>query len=403
MMKRVRRRALFCVLILVVLIVAAEGVTLVRQKQLGSIFFVDSTTAKKMRMEFLFAKNGGERIKILFVPGHDAEDSGAAFKNITELGLNLELGAQLQQLFTADKRFDAILAQNILGYHPVLWKYFSEKENEILEFRRQKHLGMYSVQQTGYIKSNVPVEHNNAPENAVTRLYGMNKWANENKIDLVLHLHFNDNGGRDLRSADTYSGFAVYVPDHQYSNASASKIIAESVYMRLQNRLAKSDLPPEKDGIIEDQQLIGLGASNSLDGASLFIEYSYIYEPQFQNLEVRKLWMKEIAFQTYLGVVDFFDSRKFSSDETAVLPYFWKQDLKYGLKNDPDVFALQTALLLEGVYPPAGFTKNECPLSGTYFDCTRGAVLAFQKKYHLSQTGNVDRLTRAQLSVLYGE
>jgi peptidoglycan hydrolase-like protein with peptidoglycan-binding domain len=100
--------------------------------------------------------------------------------------------------------------------------------------------------------------------------------------------------------------------------------------------------------------------------------------------------------------VDLFENRERGVGETAVLPYTWMKDLSLGIKNNPDVFALQTALNIEGLYPPRGSTKNECPLTGTFFDCTRRAVEAFQKKYHLEASGRVGHLTRAQLNVLYG-
>lgn len=401
-MKSAQSRFLFCLLVLGSLIAVGSGVDFFRRMQSGSIFFVDSTTPKKMRTEFRTAQNGGERVKILIVPGHDADAPGAAFEDVTELGLNLELGMYLKNLFAADTRFNVVLAQDAAGYDSVLEKYFSEKEAEILEFRRQKHLGMYSVQQTGFVTSTIQVEHNNAPESSVTRLYGMNKWANENKVDLVIHVHFNDNPLRDRRYAGRYSGVALYIPEHQYSNAAASRALAEPVFKRLTSKFPASDLPPEKGGIIEDQELIGLGASNSLDPASIFIEYAYIYEPQFQYESIRKLWTQEAALQTYFGVIDFFENKE-QPAKTAVLPHTWKKDMGRGLKNDIDVFALQSALLLEGMYPPPGRTKNDCPLSGTYFDCTEKAVFAFQKKYHLPQTRYADRLTRAQLLILYGE
>lgn len=399
------RTLLFCCVAVFfgALVVATSGIVSRRASEVGSIFFVDSTTVKKIRAEFTAAQKGGERIKVLIVPGHDREAGGAVFREITELELNMELGAQLKKLFEKDVRFDVTLAQDSRGYNPLLQTFFDEKNDAILEFRRQKHLGMYSVQKAGLVESNVQIEHNSAPGNAITKLYGMNMWANEHGVDLVVHIHFNDTPGRSWRYGGENSGFALYIPDHQYSNATVSKSMAEHVYKRLGNRFPQSDSPPEKDGVIEDQQLIGLGASNSLDASALFIEYAYIYEPQFQHASVRKLWLSEAAFQTYLGIIDFFESREEGSKETAVLPYVWMRDLFSGMKNNPDVFALQTALNIEGFYPPQGSTKNDCPLTGIFFDCTKRALEAFQKRYHLEANGYAGRLTRAQLHVLYGK
>ncbi|TSC62963.1 MAG: hypothetical protein G01um101448_68 [Parcubacteria group bacterium Gr01-1014_48] len=398
----VHRHAIYLLILLCALIIIVDK-NFDMRSQSGSIFFVDSTTVKKIRAEFETAKKGGERIKVLIVPGHDKEAGGAVFKKVSELGLNLELGGKLEELFLTDTRFDVTLAQDSKGYNPMLQTYFTEKNDQILEFRRQKHLGMYSIQKTGLVQSNVQVQHNNAPGDTVTKLYGLNMWANENGIDLVIHIHFNDTARKNVRSAGENSGFALYIPDHQYSNAAVSKNIAQNVYVRLFDRFPQSDVPPEKDGILEDQQLIGLGASNSLDAPSLFIEYAYIYEPQFQSSVVRKLWLHEAALQTYLGIVDFFENRERGVGETAVLPYSWMQDLSMGIKNHPDVLALQIALNLEGLYPPQGSTKNDCPLTGIFFECTKRAVKAFQKKYHLEASGIAERLTRAQLHILYGK
>lgn len=48
-----------------VFVVMASGVVNLRGSQIGSIFFVDSTTVKKIRAEFDTAKKGGEQIKVL--------------------------------------------------------------------------------------------------------------------------------------------------------------------------------------------------------------------------------------------------------------------------------------------------------------------------------------------------
>ncbi len=391
------------VVFLAFLVLGTNGTFTPLRNQLGSIFFVDSTTVKKMRTAFDRARSGGERITVLIVPGHDRADVGAAFGAVTELALNVELGVLLRDRFAKDTRFDVLLAQDGAGFNPVLEKYFLERGADILEFRRQKHLQMYSVQQAGLVSSNVPVEHNNAPGEMVTKLYGMNMWANEQKTDIVVHIHFNDTSRGDVRSVGENSGLALYIPDHQYSNAAPSRAIAESVFERLRLRFPKSNLSVEKEGIIEDQQLIGLGANNSLDAPSIFIEYGYIYEPQFQYASVRTMWLREAALQTYRGIVAFFENQKGNSDETSALPHSWKKDLTAGVKYNPDVFALQMALSLEGLYPPDQSSKNDCPMTGTYFDCTTRSVLAFQKKYHLEPSGDVDRLMRAQLNVLYGE
>ena len=50
---------------------------------------------------------------------------------------------------------------------------------------------------------------NIAPDEMGVRLYGINKWANENDIDIVIHVHFNDYPGRPRTGSGKYSGFSI--------------------------------------------------------------------------------------------------------------------------------------------------------------------------------------------------
>ena len=66
----------------------------------------------------------------------------------------------------------------------------------------------------GFISQSLPpaVRHNSASKEASVRLYGITKWANENKIDLMMHIHFNDDANHSKNIAGKYSGFALYIP-----------------------------------------------------------------------------------------------------------------------------------------------------------------------------------------------
>jgi peptidoglycan hydrolase-like protein with peptidoglycan-binding domain len=159
----------------------------------------------------------------------------------------------------------------------------------------------------------------------------------------------------------------------------------------------------EKDGIIENQRLIALGANASLKAASLLIEYSYIYEPQISDPVISPLLRGEMALQTYLGIKKFFDrNAKVFKYDSFLLPHEWKNWLGKDLKNNKDVLALQLALVQEDVYPPPQKNLSACPLTGTFGKCTEEAVFAFQKKYNLKSTGFVDTPTLNKLNGLYG-
>jgi hypothetical protein len=227
------------------------------------------------------------------------------------------------------------------------------------------------------------VEHNSAPQDVALRLYGINKWVNDNKVDIAIHIHFNDYPRRDHSNPGEYSGLSIYVPERQYSNSPTTKAIADSVFKRLSKYNAISNFPSEKVGVIEEQDLIAIGSYNTVDAPSMLIEYGYLYEPQFTDVQVRDLVLKDLAFQTYLGIQDFFGAGNDVSlaYDTLMLPHVWNKDLSKNSTDKVETLALQSALLLEGLYPPKNKTKNDCPRSGKFGPCTTDALTNFQKKY----------------------
>ena len=72
------------------------------------------------------------------------------------------------------------------------------------------------------------------------------------------------------------------------------------------------------------------------------------------------------------------------------------------MKGHPSILSLQAALLFEELYPPAGESKRDCPLSGSFGPCTALAVKNFQQKYGLPASGTVGELTLAKLNEIYG-
>ncbi len=76
--------------------------------------------------------------------------------------------------------------------------------------------------------------------------------------------------------------------------------------------------------------------------------------------------------------------------------YFWKKELCLGLKNDPDVVALQTALFFEGILSP------QEKITGNYDDDTFQAVKKFQENYGIApQTGCVGPKTITLLNNIF--
>ena len=165
-----------------------------------------------------------------------------------------------------------------------------------------------------------------------------------------------------------------------------------------------SNLPVEDQGIVEDQELIAIGSYNTVDAASMLIEYGYIYEPQFRAPAVRAIVLKELAFQTYLGLADFFGERSLivGPHESTLLPYHGNKVVEKTSFANTEVLAFQAALIDKGFYPPQNFSRNKCPLSGYFGQCTRTALTAFQREFGVNgEAGIIGEKTRAQLRRLY--
>lgn len=329
------------------------------------------------------------KVRILIVPGHEPNYSGAEFNGLKERDMNVELGQNLKELLEDDSHYQVFITRDTRDWNPIFSEYYKNHWNEIAEwisaskddFSRLVSIGLAT-------KKYSTVTHNDAQPNVAVRLYGLTKWANENDIDIIIHIHFNDNRRRDTSKPGEYSGFSMYVPENQYGNSTTTKVIAGDIFKRLAKYNAVSDLPGETIGIIDEPELIAIGSNNTSDAASVLIEYGYIYEPQFQNSQVRAMSIKDLAYQTYLGLQDFFDpignAKIARTYDTLVLPYKWDEPLMANKALPADVFALQTALIFDGIYPPDGKTKNECPRTGKIGTCTRTSLEVFQNKYGIT-------------------
>lgn len=316
----------------------------------------------------------------------------------------MELGQFLQKLLENNPHYQVFIARDNKAWSTEFVNYYQNNWADIIEWRSLLKEEFSRLVVMGQIvKTYSAVVHNDAPNEVATRLYGLNKWANENDIDITINIHFNDNIRPNTRRPGEYSGFAIYVPASQYGNSEATKTLADSLFKRLAKYNPVSNLPGESTGIIDEPELIAVGANNSADTASVLIEYGYIYESQFQNKEVRTLALKDLAFQTYLGLEDFFNSDNVDvvkSYGTLLIPHQWSNLV--GNRSVPlDIFALQTALIFDEVYPPSNKTKNDCARTGVIGPCTRTAINTFQAKYGIrGEDGRVGPQTVKALNQL---
>ena len=354
-------------------------------------------------MPDIFASYSTSRVRVLIVPGHDNDrgSGGSEYKGIREADLTLDAAEALYKIFSTDKRFEVFITRDEAGLKEPFALNLLEMD-EIVAFRDEKKTKMAELIANGVIKY-IPssIIGPNATEKNSIKLYAINKWVNENNIDVVLHLHFNDYGTRLWFLPGKYSGLTVFIPERQLAGYNSTLPIASAVFRELSKYFPVSNQPREMAGIIEDQELISTGANLSLnpDVASMLIEYGYIYEAQWINPATRPLIMKELAYQTYAGIKKYFDL-SYSVRGESSLPYIWHRGINKGEK-DPDILALQIALTRDGLYPPAIFLRNDCPISGKFGQCTRAAITNFQIKYKLPRSGALDSLTIRKVNEVY--
>jgi N-acetylmuramoyl-L-alanine amidase len=273
--------------------------------QLASVFFVDSSTPQTLHVAYANAEAGGQKFKILIVPGHDDQYSGTSYGGIREADLALALSKFIAAQFAQDKNVEVDLARTDAGYEPDIASYFVDHRQDIINYRASQTSLMQKYVSTGQIQSDVIVDHNKAIDMVALRLYGINMWANQHGYQLLIHVHFNDIPRANRAKPGAYTGFAIYTPEHQFSNAKGSLAVAQAVEKELAQAFHVSTLPAESKSPVEDQQLIAIGSNNSLDAASILVEYAYIYEPSIQKTSARQGTLETMAQQTYKGVEDF--------------------------------------------------------------------------------------------------
>lgn len=287
--------------LLVASVVFSPPVFNVSVHYLTALFFPERITPEGL----LEKHRSDEPLKVLIVPGHDADSWGADYRGIREADLTVEIGKELRALFAADPAFEVSITRENGMFTQEFASYFEEERSLIGEFRDYVRTVFRDALRRKMVVPKTDNYHGVASGADAQKLYGVNKWANENDVDVVLHLHFNDYARRRLDQPGRYSGFSIYVPESQLPNARASRAVAEAVAAALKTAAAPSNYPQERGVIVEDQELIAVGSNASLDAAALVIEYGYIYEPQFIDTARRHSTMRELALRTYEGVRDF--------------------------------------------------------------------------------------------------
>ncbi|MFA6095093.1 MAG: peptidoglycan-binding protein [Candidatus Paceibacterota bacterium] len=364
-------------------------------------FFVPTSDALGLIGKFSSFSETARPVRILVVPGHDDVYRGAQFKDLLESDLNLNLALKITEKLSQIPGITATTSRTSLGYRGDLSQFMlATKDTVLSRVKKQKSLfGLLA--EAGLIEPLADDLHAEAGTEVAERLYSTNEWINKEGYDIVLHVHFNDYASHKSGTKGKYTGISVYYPDVQYGNGLSSKFLAKPLYSHLRKLYAQSDFPKENVGLIEDQSLIALGSNNTLNAASVLVEYGYIYESQFSNPEIRNGVFEALSTETCKGFVEFFaPARKELFIRCgSVLSSLPKSSVKKG-DLSADVFSVQRALTELGFIPARGYTQRSCTVNGKFGPCTELAVKTFQKKYKIPSTGVVGNLTIAKLRSL---
>ena len=344
----------------------------------------------------------GGPLKILVVPGHSDLYPGAVYGKIREADMTRQLGAKIVAELSKDPRLSATLLRDENGYKPEFLNYYLTKTAEVDDFMNSHIKSTQKAVESGEIKVSSQAAHNPVPDDIVNKLYAISKWAGEQGYDMVLNLHFNDNWPRALSARGPYAGYSVYVPETGLSNAVEGQALGRAIAARLENSIDKSDLPGEMretdaTGVIESFKLIAIGAYNTLDIPSVVVEHSYIYEP-WLDPQFFPLATNVLARAVSSGVEDYILGARVDKKN---LIYQWNTDIAMSESKTTDTLALQLALSEMGFYPPVGKTRDDCAMTGIFWNCTRDALKAFQSARAIKPTGTFGPITRGVMNILF--
>jgi len=276
---------------------------------LGGASFAFAITTPELKKTLSDRYMSGEILKVLIVPGHDDEFSGAKFRKEREADMTLSVAKQLANFLGQDPQLIVVVARDGGGYIPSLHNYFESQTLVVNEFIKSHSVQMKKDIASGNIIIPKQVPHGNASKIPLYRLYAINKWATEQDFDMVIHIHFNDEGSRYLTSPGKFSGYAVYVPDSNLLGAPASKELGTAIAKHLKRDFNLSNMSYEHNrsdehGVVSDIKLIALGANKTIAIPRVLIEYSYIYEP-IVSLKKFPLTSDIMAAATDYGIHDF--------------------------------------------------------------------------------------------------
>ncbi|HEX8591415.1 MAG TPA: N-acetylmuramoyl-L-alanine amidase [Candidatus Paceibacterota bacterium] len=263
------------------------------------------------------------KIRILIAAGHEPGYGGAVYQGVYEREINVEVAKELERLLEANPNYEVIVTRSDSAWNKSLQKHFNKNGKKVERFisaQKKKMAKLLKKDSVGEAGESHGVA---APSDVALRLYGINKWANENDIDLVVNLHVNDAPDHGPNEPSKFRGHAIYVPDSIYGNSKTSKVLANEIIDRLDALATTSTHPSEAGGVVPHREFIAVGAYGTLNIPSVLIEYGYITEPRFADVQHRNTLTRDLAYQTYLGIQDFFNDPVTNPRKVTKLPMEW--------------------------------------------------------------------------------
>lgn len=354
--------------------------------------FDKGATANELRDEYEDGK-----IKILIAAGHEPGYGGAVYQGVYEREIVTEIADQLAKELEKNPNYEVVVTRNDSKWNSSLSRYFDKEKKKTQSFVKKQKRAFAKLVKKGDIKEldgGEQVDHATAPEDVALRLYGINRWANENGIDLVVNLHVNDAPDHGPNEPSKYNGYAVYVPDSAYGNSRTSKELGRAIAERLSDLSDVSTFPGESRGVIEDQELIAMGAYGTLNVPSVLIEYGYISEPRFTLPEHRETVTRDAAYQTYLALQDFFHDPIANPRSVAKLPRVWPEPVATTTPPIatviPPVATTSLPIVPVGTTTPA--TTAPVPPTATACAPFTQTILPAKSETDVDTTGAVKRL-----------
>lgn len=322
-------------------------------------------------------------VRILIVPGHNSESSGAYAYNTPEANLVANMGERLEALLKQDARVSVTLLRDTKGYREPFASFLTTRANDIATFRENIRRDYAQLMLEGKIPfPSYSPPHGEAKLADALKLHGANLFAYENDADIVIHLHLNDYAGRKT-NAGKYTGYAIYYAGPPLTNAQVSGKLAGAIANRIEKIRTSSNFPSEISGLVPDPELLALGAHGSVDAAAVLVEYGYMSERVFSRAETKNTMADLVAYETARGIEDFLGSKSVITppESLAASPVRLPS-----VTPSASALTLQYTLLTQGLYPPSGKSLADCPLTGTVGPCTKTAYRAYTQKMARSKT-----------------